>query len=175
MAEALFVRALLGIQPEDFTVASAGFGPSGAPAEREVIEVMDDIGLDVTRHRSTTVDTALLAGADLVLAMTRQHVMDLALLDECAWPKSFLLGEFASLVAESSRIGRDSGTDPGDPPTSDTDDLRRRVARPHQGRGRSDLLTLPSSLEIGGPMRGYRAPRDKIAEPLVAIAAFLVS
>jgi protein-tyrosine phosphatase len=169
MAEALLVRAVARTFDGDVTVRSAGFGPSGAPAEREVVEVMAEIGLDLSHHRSRTVDTGMLAEADLVLAMTRQHVMELVLLEESCWSKTFLLGEFASLAASmpldasSSAVADSDGSAevPGD------SDLRRNVARLHMGRRRSDLLALPSNLEVGdpvgGPLRGYRATRDRIA------------
>ena len=177
MAEALLAKAILEVQPHDFTVTSAGFGPPGAPAEPEVVEVMADIGFDVTRHRSTTVNTSLLAEADLVLAMTRQHVMELALLDEAAWPKTFLIGEFASLATASDGPGRSASNELTDPASDPGDELRQRVARLHLGRRRADLLSLPSALEvsdpIGGPLRGYRATRDRIAGLSEVIARYL--
>ena len=179
MAEALLSKALHDLEPHDFTVTSAGFGPPGAPAEPEVVEVMADIGLDVTRHRSTTVNTSLLAEADLVLAMTRQHVMELALLDEASWPTAFLIGEFASRAAESYGPGRSAGNDLTDPASDPGDELRQRVARLHLGRLRADLLSLPSALEvsdpIGGPLRGYRATRDRIAGLSEVIARYLAA
>lgn len=177
MAEALLARALLKGHPDDFAVASAGFGPSGAPAESEVIEVMAEIGFDVAYHRSTTISTSMLAEADLVLAMTRQHVMEIALLEECAWPKTFLLAEFASLA--DTQVGDDTGIDPCGEPTAAGDALRQRVARLHLGRRRADLLAMPTSLEIGdpvgGPMRGYRATRDRIAGLSASVAGYLTS
>ena len=179
MAEALLAKAFLDTQPDDFAVASAGFGPPGAPAELEVVEVMADIGLDVTGHRSTTVSTSLLAEADLVLAMTRQHVMELALLDEAAWPKTFLIGEFASLASETNGPGGSAGNELTDLASDPDDDLHRRVARLHLGRRRADLLNLPSALEItdpiGGPLRGYRVTRDRIANLSRVIAGYLSS
>jgi protein-tyrosine-phosphatase len=175
MAESLLSRALLEAHPEDFAIASAGFGPSGAPAEREVIEVMAEIGLDVSYHRSTTISSSMLAHADLVLAMTRQHVMEVALLEESAWPKTFLLAEFASLAEPYDASA--AATDPGKTRVATVDELRERVARLHQGRRRADLLTLASSLEIsdpiGGPLRGYRFTRDRISELVTSVAGYL--
>jgi len=171
MAEALLVGAVARTFDGDVTVRSAGFGPSGAPAEREVVEVMAEIGLDLSHHRSRTVDAGMLAEADLVLAMTRQHVMELVLLEESCWSKTFLLGEFASLAGSmpldaSSLAVADFGGSAEVPGDSNTD-LRRKVAQLHVGRRRSDLLALPSNLEVGdpvgGPLRGYRATRDRIA------------
>ncbi|MGC8512615.1 MAG: hypothetical protein ACP5P1_06200 [Acidimicrobiales bacterium] len=181
MAEALLIRSLDRTFDGEFTVGSAGFGPSGAPAERGALEVMDEIGVDLTHHRSRTVDRAMLVEADLVLAMTRQHVMELVLLEDSCWPKTFLLGEFAYLV-ESTGLGDASSAVAGPAgsaeATFDTGtDRLRKVARLHGGRHRSDLLALPSNLEmgdpVGGPLRGYRSTRDRIASLAEVVAAYL--
>lgn len=178
MAEALLARAVERSFDEDCTVGSAGFGPSGAPAEREVIEVMAEIGLDLSHHRSRTVESSMLAEADLVLAMTRQHVMELVLLEESCWPKTFLLGEFVSLAESSSPEAPSSPiADSVEIPDARVAGFRRKVARLHLGRRRSDLLALPSNVEVGdpvgGPLRGYRSTRDRIATLCDATAAYL--
>ena len=181
MGEALLIRSLDRTFDGEFTVGSAGFGPSGAPAERGALEVMGEIGVDLTRHRSRTVDRSMLVEADLVLAMTRQHAMELVLLEDSCWPKTFLLGEFAYLV-ESTGPGDGSpavaGPDGSTKASFDNKgDLCSKVALLHGGRRRSDLLALTSKLEVGdpvgGPLRGYRSTRDRIAALSDVVAAYL--
>ena len=51
------------------------------------------LGLDLSDHRSRLVTPALLDGADLVIGMARQHVIDLALLAPDAWERCFTLAD----------------------------------------------------------------------------------
>ncbi len=181
MAEALLARSLEPTLGGELTVRSAGFGPSGAPAERGALEVMAEIGVDLTSHRSRTVDRAMLAEADLVLAMTRQHAMELVVLEDSCWPKTFLLGEFTSPSGSTGLGGSSSSavasTGLAAAPFDRIPDLRDKVALLHAGRRRSDLLALPTSVEVGdpvgGPLRGYRSTRDRIAELAEAVVAYL--
>ncbi len=78
MAEALLRHRL---EPEvGWQVESAGtWGLDSQPASRHAIQVMKDQGLDITSHRSRSVDDDIIARADLVLAMTRNHVESLRL------------------------------------------------------------------------------------------------
>ncbi len=73
MAEALLRQRL---EPAGgWQIESAGtWGLDGHPASSHAIQVMDERGLDITSHSSRTVDYDIIAGADLVLAMTRNHV-----------------------------------------------------------------------------------------------------
>jgi len=61
-------------------VDSAGtLGIEGAPAAEEAIQVMSEIGVDLSRHRSKGLGAALLRTTDLVVAMTHGHLEHLAL------------------------------------------------------------------------------------------------
>ena len=76
MAEAL-LRARLARDEarKDWQVGSAGvWTTDGRPASAYAIEEMARRGIDLRAHRSRNVTRDLMAGADLVLAMTRQHV-----------------------------------------------------------------------------------------------------
>ncbi len=56
---------------ESVHVRSAGVAASlGAEASEEAILILEERGIDIGRHRSRPVSEGLLAGADLVLAMT---------------------------------------------------------------------------------------------------------
>lgn len=59
----------------DWQVGSAGvWAAEGRPASAYAIEEMAQRGIDLRTHRSRSVTHELVAGADLVLAMTRSHV-----------------------------------------------------------------------------------------------------
>jgi len=76
MAEAL-LRARLACDEarRDWQVGSAGvWTAEGRPASAYAIEEMDQRGIDLRAHRSRNVTPELMAEADLVLAMTRNHV-----------------------------------------------------------------------------------------------------
>jgi len=60
-------------------VDSAGtLGIEGSPAAREAVEVMRDVGIDLSAHRSRGVRAEDLRTADIVVAMTRDHLEFLA-------------------------------------------------------------------------------------------------
>ena len=76
MAEAL-LRARLARDEarRDWRVGSAGvWTTDGRPASAHAIEEMAQRGINLRAHRSRNVTRELMAEADLVLAMTRQHV-----------------------------------------------------------------------------------------------------
>jgi len=76
MAEAL-LRARLAREEarKDWRVGSAGvWTTDGRPASAHAIEEMARRGIDLRAHHSRNVTPQLMAEADLVLAMTRQHV-----------------------------------------------------------------------------------------------------
>jgi protein-tyrosine-phosphatase len=76
MAEALLRARLARDEARgDWRVGSAGvWTTDGRPASAYAIEEMTQRGIDLRAHRSRNVTRDLMAGADLVLAMTRQHV-----------------------------------------------------------------------------------------------------
>lgn len=86
MAEGLFKRRLadrLGCPVEElpargFAVSSAGLsaGP-GDPATPESADVLREMGVDLSAHRSRPCSADLIARADDVIAMTRSHLLSL--------------------------------------------------------------------------------------------------
>jgi protein-tyrosine phosphatase len=97
MAEALLGRRL-DARRVVANVGSAGFLESGAPAMEYAIATMADEGLDIAGHRSRQVTPDMLAAADLVIAMTRQHVIELAVMSPDAWPRLFRATELVRLA-----------------------------------------------------------------------------
>jgi protein-tyrosine phosphatase len=53
-------------------------GIEGHPASPEACQAMSEIGLDLTRHRSRGIDEAALRAADVVVAMSHHHLVELA-------------------------------------------------------------------------------------------------
>jgi low molecular weight protein-tyrosine phosphatase len=134
-------------------VLSAGFGPSGYPATDSAVAAMDDVGIDITRHRSRQLDGEILEDADLVLGMTRQHVVDAVVLAPEAWPRTLPL---VDAVRRASETG----------PLTTGEDPQSWVARLHGGRRPADVLTLPPGDDIADPIGGrldaYRKTRDQL-------------
>jgi protein-tyrosine-phosphatase len=91
-------------------VESAGtLGIDDAPASREAVEAMREIGVDLTGHRSRGLRRSHVEGADLVIAMTRGHLADME-----AWP---VLSERRELIRayEAGPVARPDPPDLADP------------------------------------------------------------
>jgi protein-tyrosine phosphatase len=121
------------------TVVSGGFGPTGLPAVPEAIEAMMRIGTNIAGHRSHQLVTEDCEAADLVVGMTKQHAMELAVLAPAAWPRIFTLVELAGRAA---KVG----------PRRPGEEGRAWVARVHGDRTPSDVIRLPSRDDIGDPV-----------------------
>jgi protein-tyrosine phosphatase len=150
MAAALFGRlALVGGDdaPEEVTVASAGLLQGGYGSPPEVVTAMAEVGIDLSRHRSTQISPELVAASDVVLAMGRRHAREVVLLDGRAWDRTFTLKEF---VRRGETVG---GRGPDEA-------LGSWLGRLHRGRQRTDLVGNAPADDvadpIGGPLAGYR-------------------
>jgi protein-tyrosine-phosphatase len=105
LAEALLRRALADAGVDEVEVASAGTGAHGGePASEGSYLVALERGLDLTAHRARAVTREMVAGTDLILAMSRSHLRKLELLGGAG--RSHLLGDFA---------GADGDTEVADP------------------------------------------------------------
>ena len=98
MAEGLFRRLWKDIgEPYPIDIASAGVSAiSGFPASREAVEVMARRGIDISCHRSRSVEFEDIQKADLVITMTRGHKAVLALGYPELAHKVFTLSEMIS-------------------------------------------------------------------------------
>ena len=99
MAEALF-RDQLKKKPVttgiDLEVRSAGlYALAGQAASREAIQVMTELGIDLSRHSSRTLSAELIQWADLILTMTESHYKEI--LNQYGVPdeKVYTLGQFS--------------------------------------------------------------------------------
>ena len=93
MAEALLQRALRG--QDGITVESAGLGALvGHPASDYSIELMDEMGIDITGHRARQIHPDMVHDADLVLVMEAGHKRAIDDADPSARGKVYRLGEW---------------------------------------------------------------------------------
>jgi protein-tyrosine phosphatase len=163
MATAL-LRARLDELGSPVTVASAGFISEGVPPPPEVVDAMLSLGLDLSQHRSRTVTAEAVAGAGLVVGMTRQHVLDLAVLAPSGWDHCFTF-------TDGLRRAESAG------PRLSSESVQEWTGRLHGERTRQSLLMLPFSEDVPDPMGGrpqqYRRARDDLAGMTARLAALL--
>ena len=155
-------EAILRARCPSLDVRSAGRLPGGVPASATAVEVLADRGLDLSGHVSQTVTPALLADADLVLGMAREHVRDAVLMLPEVRPRAFALKD---LVRRAESVGPRG---PGQP-------LGEWLAAVGRGRTTADLLGF-SKLDdvadpIGRPAGRYRACADELDDLLGRLAA----
>ncbi len=68
----------IGDRSSNFEFKSAGtFACEGDPASSEAVQVMEEIGLDIEKHRSTQFSKELAEWADLILAMEAKHIEEM--------------------------------------------------------------------------------------------------
>lgn len=163
MAEALFQRRLdqRGLPA---TVSSAGLHEGGAPATGPAVQVMADVGLDISQHRSRQVTRDLVERTDLVVTMARQHLIELTLMVPDAWPRMF---QARDLLRRAQAVGP---RPPGQP-------MAAWLAAVGDGRTRSGLLTANLSDDvddpIGQPVAAYERTRRELDELFSALARLI--
>ena len=93
MAEALLRRELRG--QDGITVESAGLGALvGHPASDYSVELMDEMGVDISQHRARQIHPDMVSAADLVLVMEAGHKRAIDDADPTARGKVHRLGEW---------------------------------------------------------------------------------
>ncbi len=99
MAECLFRTAWDGREGMD--VGSAGvMAGYGSPASRFAVQAMDEMGLDLSAHRSQPVTPQMAATADLLVVMTQRHAMHLTGLYPASAERVRLLMSFVTDARE---------------------------------------------------------------------------
>jgi protein-tyrosine-phosphatase len=162
MGEVL-LRAHLHANGVDARVQSAGTTAWGGGATAHAIEVMRDRGLDLSGHSSRQLEPAHIADADLVIAMTRNHLWRVCAVASEAAERTFLLGELARL---GQVVGR----------RRDAEGVREWAARVAATRGdvrvagrMDDEVADP----VGEPVEVYRSTADRLDRDLRTIATLL--
>ena len=161
MGEAL-LRAHLEARGLDAHVHSAGTLAWGGPATGSANLVIRERGLTIEGHLSRPLTDDLVAGADLVLGMTREHVWRVTRAGNDAGARAFLVGELARLgVAAGARR-----------PAESVRGWAARVdaLRPDGPIGRAgDEVDDP----MGEPITVYRKTATRLDRDLARIASLL--
>jgi len=143
----VLLRRQLADHGVDAHVHSAGRGPGGQASPAPALAAFSGIGIDLTQHRSRTLTRDMLADANLVIGMAREHVRDALALDPDVWPRAFT---FKELVRRGEAAGA----------RQPSEDLSAWVGRVGAGRSVTAMLGAAGSDDvadpIGGPSRGYR-------------------
>lgn len=162
MAEVL-LRRRIGDAGADVRVSSAGLHPGGRPATGHGQATMADRGLDLSSHRSRELDRSLIDEADLVIAMAREHVREVAVFDADALARTFTLKE---LVRAATAVGPRHGDEP----------LAQWLARVGAGRRRQALVGVghDEAYDIEDPVGGSRSDYEATADELDHLLALLV-
>lgn len=154
MAEALLRRRLDGVG-HDVHVASAGLLAGGAPATDHARATMAARNLDLSQHASRRLDEPMIADADLIVAMTREHVREVAVVLPEALTRTFTLKE---LVRAAATTG----------PRLPGESIADWVARIGTGRQRAPLVGLghDPDLDIADPVGGSRLDYETTADEI---------
>jgi protein-tyrosine-phosphatase len=163
MAEGLLRHRLDGLGIEA-RIRSAGVLDSGSPAAPEAVAALQARGIDISAHRSQRLSGPLVADADLVLGMAREHVREVALIAPAAWPSSFTLKEFVRRGELAGPWARGQSLD----------EWLAKVAadRTHAemlGSSRADDVADP----IGGPPSGFEATAAELSDLVAALVALV--
>ncbi len=162
MAEALLRHRLVGVAA-DVHVTSAGLLAGGASATDHARATMAARDLDLSGHKSRRVDETMIAGADLIVAMSREHVREVAVLSPDALARTFTLKELirASDAAGPRRLG---------------EDVAEWIVRIGVDRQRAALVGLrhDPELDIADPVGGSRLDYETTAEELDHLLGELV-
>jgi protein-tyrosine-phosphatase len=126
MAEALFQSRLITDYPDmaaNTLVHSAGTSAiEGNPSTSSAVQSMDLWGIDLEPHRASELTPGMLLKADVVLAMAREHLLNIGRLEPQAlkWSTTFKhLASMSSLV--TGRLGEEA--------VHDEDEARARIRR----------------------------------------------
>lgn len=152
MAEAILADRLARRDVEA-EVGSAGLLFDGQPASPPAVEVLAELGIDLSSHRSRIMTAEALTGADLIIAMERRHVREVAVLDTELFARTFTLKE---LVRRIDTVG------PRDPDEAIDSYLARL------GGGRQPIAFLGADVRddvddpIGRDVARYRATHAEL-------------
>jgi protein-tyrosine phosphatase len=158
LAAAILRRALDGAEVD---VLDAGTGESGFPVTEETLTTASHLGVDLSKHLSTTLAPGLVDAADLVLTMERAHVRTIVLDDPDAWSKTFTLKEF---VRRGDAVG----------PRTTGQSLAEWLRTVQEGRNRGDLLGTSPLDDVADPTSDRRADHASLAEELDELIAATV-
>jgi protein-tyrosine-phosphatase len=126
MAEGILRKMLEDKGAGNLDVSSAGtHGLSNAPASLFAIEVAGDRNIDLSRHRSRQLTAETIREADLILAMSPEHLDYIKRIDWAGGCKTFLLKAFPQAYSASNKGRNDGVLSIEDPIGGNPDDYER--------------------------------------------------
>ena len=97
MAEGILKKMLRENEVDDFEISSAGISTfSGVPASLFSMQVSKTRNVDLSQHRSRQLNKQILKKADLILAMSDEHLEYVRKMDKNALDRTHLLKAFSS-------------------------------------------------------------------------------
>lgn len=103
---AALLRRTLRERGRQALVASAGLLPGGVPVPPDGLRLAGELGLDLAAHRSRQLTPGLLAAADLVVTMAREHARHVVAAQPDAFARTFTLAGLAEwLVGRPVPVG----------------------------------------------------------------------
>jgi protein-tyrosine phosphatase len=154
MAEGLLRHRIAALRI-DAEVASSGRLYDGREASEHGIEVLLGRGIDIDVHRSRVTTAEMLAKADLVVGMAREHVRDAVVIERSVFPRTFTLKE---LVRRGERFG---AREAGERLTTWAELVSEgRDARALLGSSEEDDVADP----IGQAYRAYERTADELTD-----------
>jgi len=160
MAEAM-LAATLAERHLDVAVSSAGRISDGQPATDTAVDTMAARGLDIDGHRSRRMTSAMLGGADLIVALAREHVREAAVLRPDCYPRTFTLKELV-------RRGEAEG------PRAPGESLPDWLVRLHKDRRPFDHLGASALDDVADPVGQapdvYAHTADELADLIDRLA-----
>jgi protein-tyrosine phosphatase len=160
MAEAL-LRHRLEERGIEANIHSAGLLDDGRVASEYGVDEMRKRGIDLSSHRSRRMARQMIADADLVVAMAREHLREAVVLAPQAFPRAYTLKE---LIRRGSAIGGRAADEP-------LDDWLRRA---HGERKAADLMGGRPDDDVADPIGGSPADYEATAAELEELVGRMV-
>jgi protein-tyrosine-phosphatase len=162
MAEGILKKMLRENEVDDFDVGSAGISTlSGVPATLFAMEVCKARSVDLSRHRSRQLNRRLLKKADLILAMSDEHMEYVGKVDKSALDRSYLLRAFSPSTRRIREDSASSNKDEGsgvlyikDPIGGSLDDYNRCFTELEEEIGR----VFPVLIALAGEKNSKKRP-----------------
>jgi protein-tyrosine-phosphatase len=134
-------------------VSSAGLLAGGSPATPDAVDVVAQMGIQLAEHVSRRLDRNMIEDADLVLAMTREHLREAVVTDPAAFGRIFTLRELVRRLGQSPHAA---------------------LADLHRGRKTADYMASNPDDDVADPVGQSRKVYAATAAELDALLTQLV-
>ncbi len=155
MAEAI-ATAQLGSRGVPATVRSCGMLEGGVEPAAGAVRAMKNLGLEISSHLSSRLDPDTLNAANLVLAMERRHLTEIAALDMDALGRSFTMRELAQLAPQ---VG----------PRSASTSIGSWIEQANRFRDPTSVLSYETDSDIKDPMGGTQRAFNRSANEITSL------